>query len=49
MAATPVVIITIRLPVDLHEDVRRISFETRMPFNQLVVAALREKLERDTA
>jgi hypothetical protein len=41
---------TVRMPVELHDRLRREAFETRTPANEIMVAGVRRELdERDRA
>jgi len=42
-------VMTIRLPDDLHELLRRESFETRQPMNQIIAERLRLRLGANLA
>jgi predicted transcriptional regulator len=35
---------TIRLPAELHERLRRAAFETRVPMSQIVITAIKKEL-----
>lgn len=39
--------ITVRVPVEVHEAARRMSFETKVPMAQLQLEGLRHVLERN--
>ena len=38
--------ITVRLPDDLHESLRRLSFDSRTSINELVLTAIRDSLAK---
>ena len=38
--------ITFRLPADLHERLRRVAFERRIPMNTIATEAIEERVAR---
>lgn len=39
----------VRLPESLYEQLRRAAFETKIPMNQIIVAALKKELNGEKA
>jgi predicted DNA-binding protein len=42
---TPTKTVIIRIPVDLHNTLREISYNTRKPITQIVIDAIRKEIK----